>query len=324
MQARSPGRSRASAAEIAATTSAGSRSRRPITGQADAVAPAAGRPRRAGTARTGASAIRTSSARPAPSCPRRRRRGSGCRSPSPGAASTTRRTASAPARCPAERGSPRRVAQRPLPSMMMATWIPWTDWKYFACQSLLAKKLTSAVSAVSVSRVGADQGFHVVEIARELAAAHRGEPILRPRPPAVEALGARARSRLPRACGRGRSGCRRSSSSSALISLNVSDSSAASALTMPSRMRWWMSLSRLAEPRRGAVARRRAGAPRDGRGAERSARCRRPRSNQPPCLLPTITPKAMCSPPKPAIRSQLLHAGGSSRPAAPRTMKVAR
>jgi hypothetical protein len=40
--------------------------------------------------------------------------------PSEGAASTVRRTALAPARCPALRGNPRDVAQRPLPSMMIA------------------------------------------------------------------------------------------------------------------------------------------------------------------------------------------------------------
>ena len=38
-----------------------------------------------------------------------------------GAAVMTPRAASAPARCPAERGSPFAVAQRPLPSEMMAT-----------------------------------------------------------------------------------------------------------------------------------------------------------------------------------------------------------
>ena len=41
--------------------------------------------------------------------------------PRPGAASTTLRTARAPRRWPAARGRPRAVAQRPLPSMMMAT-----------------------------------------------------------------------------------------------------------------------------------------------------------------------------------------------------------
>src|SRR6266536_1827582 len=37
------------------------------------------------------------------------------------AASTVRRSARVPARCPAATGSPRRLAQRPFPSMMIAT-----------------------------------------------------------------------------------------------------------------------------------------------------------------------------------------------------------
>src|SRR5262249_10068826 len=37
------------------------------------------------------------------------------------AARTVRRSASTPRRCPSPRGSPRAAAQRPLPSMMMAT-----------------------------------------------------------------------------------------------------------------------------------------------------------------------------------------------------------
>src|SRR5260370_12978054 len=41
--------------------------------------------------------------------------------PNSAAAATERRTASAPRRCPAMRGRPRDFAQRPLPSMMMAT-----------------------------------------------------------------------------------------------------------------------------------------------------------------------------------------------------------
>src|SRR6516165_3627060 len=41
--------------------------------------------------------------------------------PSSCAARTTRRSASTPRRCPSARGSPRSAAQRPLPSMMMAT-----------------------------------------------------------------------------------------------------------------------------------------------------------------------------------------------------------
>lgn len=42
--------------------------------------------------------------------------------PCPGAAETIRRTVSTPARWPSARGTPRRSAHRPLPSMMMATW----------------------------------------------------------------------------------------------------------------------------------------------------------------------------------------------------------
>jgi hypothetical protein len=44
--------------------------------------------------------------------------------PASGAASTMRRTIAAPARCPADRERPWRMAHRPLPSMMMPTWIP--------------------------------------------------------------------------------------------------------------------------------------------------------------------------------------------------------
>ena len=43
--------------------------------------------------------------------------------------STTSRTAFMPAWCPSGRGSERPLAQRPLPSMMMAMWAgtaPWT------------------------------------------------------------------------------------------------------------------------------------------------------------------------------------------------------
>src|ERR1700688_949953 len=43
--------------------------------------------------------------------------------PSSAAALTVRRTASAPRLWPAIRGRPRDLAQRPLPSMMMATWV---------------------------------------------------------------------------------------------------------------------------------------------------------------------------------------------------------
>src|SRR5690606_39305721 len=42
--------------------------------------------------------------------------------PSSGAARMVRFSASTPARCPAARGRPRAAAQRPLPSMISATW----------------------------------------------------------------------------------------------------------------------------------------------------------------------------------------------------------
>ena len=56
------------------------------------------------------------------SCRKRTRRPSALQMPRSGAASTARRNASAPARCPATRGNPRAEAQRPLPSMMIAAW----------------------------------------------------------------------------------------------------------------------------------------------------------------------------------------------------------
>src|SRR6266540_778043 len=83
-------------------------------------------------------------------------------------ASTTRRTASAPARWPAPRARPRRVAQRPLPSMMIATW------REVLCfiKPILKKK------SVSTRAGGADQRFHVVEIALQRAPSMRGEAVL--------------------------------------------------------------------------------------------------------------------------------------------------
>src|ERR1051325_6289903 len=70
--------------------------------------------------------------------------------PHPGAIFTTRRTASAPARWPAARGSPRRVAQRPFPSMTIAT---------AACPRR------------------ANQRFHVIEVALERPPAEGGEAV---------------------------------------------------------------------------------------------------------------------------------------------------
>src|SRR6266550_2609331 len=99
--------------------------------------------------------------------------------PQPGAISTTRRTAAAPARWPAARGRPRRVAQRPLPSMTMATW------KEVLCfiKSPAKKKMTPSACARR-----ANQRFHVIEIALERPPSEGGESVLR--------LGDAARERL--------------------------------------------------------------------------------------------------------------------------------
>src|SRR2546427_5556549 len=58
--------------------------------------------------------------------------------PSPGAASTVRRTASAPARWPATRGRPRRVAQRPLRSEEHTSELQ--SQSNLVCRLLLEKK----------------------------------------------------------------------------------------------------------------------------------------------------------------------------------------
>src|SRR5512146_2349532 len=114
--------------------------------------------------------------------------------PSAGAASTTCRTASAPWRCPAERGRPRAEAHRPLPSMMIATWSAFER-----CVTELLKELggikclvkKKVVSAVHAEPCDIDDRFHVIEIALQRAPAGRGEPILRMRPARLEALAAR-------------------------------------------------------------------------------------------------------------------------------------
>src|SRR5437762_11037661 len=88
--------------------------------------------------------------------------------PQPGAIRTTRRTASAPARWPAARGRPRRVAQRPLPSMTMATW------KEVLCFIKSSRKKKESTSAGACR---ADQRFHVVEVALERPPAEGGESV---------------------------------------------------------------------------------------------------------------------------------------------------
>src|SRR2546422_3202972 len=100
--------------------------------------------------------------------------------PRSGAASTVRRTASAPARCPATRGRPRRLAQRPLPSITIATWRE----ELCGIKSVL-KKNASPLSG------GVNQRFHVVQVALQRAPPGGGEAILGLGNPPLERLGAR-------------------------------------------------------------------------------------------------------------------------------------
>src|SRR6266446_3476579 len=99
--------------------------------------------------------------------------------PASGAASTVRRTASAPARCPATRGRPRRLAQRPLPSITIAMW------REELCSiKSVPKKNASPLSG------GVNQRFHVVQVALQRAPPGGGEPILGLRYPPLERLAA--------------------------------------------------------------------------------------------------------------------------------------
>src|SRR5690242_15825963 len=132
--------------------------------------------------------------------------------PRRGAASMTRLADSAPARCPAERGNAREVAQRPLPSEMMATCRPEPRigagrgvtrcWKVRGCmvfrcflrrresivnysiiQSILAKK----IFPLALPR-RANQGLHVVQVALECPPARCRQAVLRLGQPAIEGL----------------------------------------------------------------------------------------------------------------------------------------
>src|SRR6185437_5897502 len=89
--------------------------------------------------------------------------------PERAAASTIPLTALAPCTWPALRGMPRRCAQRPLPSMMIAT-----------CR----------VIARSRSQGRLDDRLDVLEITVERLAAHGRQPVLRLRPPSGEGFGA--------------------------------------------------------------------------------------------------------------------------------------
>src|SRR4051812_30541793 len=98
--------------------------------------------------------------------------------PQSGAASTIFRTTRAPAICPAVRGRPRALAQRPLPSMMIATWIPdcaGVCWGGRACACF-----TECGAGVTFSALprGANQRLHVVQVPLECATSGGGELVL--------------------------------------------------------------------------------------------------------------------------------------------------
>src|ERR1035437_9206995 len=99
--------------------------------------------------------------------------------PESGAASTTRRAASTPARCPMMRGRPRPVAHRPLPSMMIPT-----------CRVLCSSKLIGIKKGSLLIAHGLDQRFHVVQVALERTPPGGGQPVLGARNAAGEGLDA--------------------------------------------------------------------------------------------------------------------------------------
>src|ERR1041385_7599439 len=98
--------------------------------------------------------------------------------PASGAASTTVSTARAPARCPAVRANPRRSAQRPLPSMMIAAWSEPLCFTKFLPKK---KRYPSGARAG-----GPDDAFHVGEILLQRLAADGGETVLGARHPSLE------------------------------------------------------------------------------------------------------------------------------------------
>src|SRR5947207_1366613 len=101
--------------------------------------------------------------------------------PRSGAASTVRRKASAPARWPAIRGSPRAVAQRPFPSMIIAACKP----REVLCDIKCVSKKRGLQLAHRLN-----QCFHVIEIFFKRAASHIGQTILGLWHAALKRLGA--------------------------------------------------------------------------------------------------------------------------------------
>src|SRR5271156_6872775 len=104
-----------------------------------------------------------------------------------GAARTTRRTDSTPARCPSERARPREEAQRPLPSSRMATWS--CDWGTNFKVLLFIEYPGKIFCDLALAR-DANQRFHVVQIFFQRAAASGRQAIFRFRHAPIEGFGA--------------------------------------------------------------------------------------------------------------------------------------
>src|SRR5580658_374149 len=106
--------------------------------------------------------------------------------PRPGAARTTRRTDSTPARCPSERARPREEAQRPFPSSRMATW-SWDCGTSF--KVLLFIEYPGKIFCGLTFARDANQRFHVVQIFFQRAASGGRQAIFRFRHAPVEGFG---------------------------------------------------------------------------------------------------------------------------------------
>src|SRR5580693_7278180 len=106
--------------------------------------------------------------------------------PKPGAARTTRRTDSTPARCPSERARPREEAQRPFPSSRMATW-SWDCGTSF--KVLLFIEYPGKIFCGLTFARDADQRFHVVQIFFQRAASGGRQAIFRFRHAPVKGFG---------------------------------------------------------------------------------------------------------------------------------------
>src|SRR5919205_3788683 len=104
--------------------------------------------------------------------------------PRSGADSSTRRSARAPASWPADRGNLRPVAQRPLPSMMIATCSPAGCSDKVLCSIKLYSKKKTVPNLLVAHRL--DQRFHMVQVALKRAATGLGQTIFGLRNPSIE------------------------------------------------------------------------------------------------------------------------------------------